>query len=406
MDLLLVTLSPHTQYKAYKDSFYHGNTHAVSRFLNVVEAEKHGHEKLMAWVRSHALRIVLEEIAREMDALWVLQMSIKDITPEFFTEFNLQTEITDVLEQHLPWLRHILLTAAQTLRASRENTKKKVERVSCALYPIMCLKNNIFPQACSVIHCQLANLRSSNNQKCQFPIGYFFYSAGISEKVIDMTSRLGLSPSYANVHRGHAILADGQMQRAKVAARHQDGHMTGWDNTQICTSVHVKQRGLAPAKVQTGTTSIIYPLWNGSPNAVRLKPNLESQQKCDMITFADLRPTRSQARNTERHILLQIIQILLSNEEGFNYMDQTDPLLKARSYQPPPSGYKTEEFVMRTTTIDEGSTEGNIEVTPDQYFVQLDFNKHDLDDRAILAIHDQETNAQIRAAQILRKKRP
>ena len=69
MDLLLVTLSPHTQYKAYKDSFYHGNTHAVSRFLNVVEAEKHGHEKLMAWVRSHALRIVLEEIAREMDAL-------------------------------------------------------------------------------------------------------------------------------------------------------------------------------------------------------------------------------------------------------------------------------------------------------------------------------------------------
>ena len=61
---------------------------------------------------------------------------------------------------------------------------------------------------------------------------------------------------------------------------------------------------------------------------------------------------------------------------------------------------------MRTTTIDEGSTEGNIEVTPDQYFVQLDVNKHDLDDHAILAIHDQETNARIRAAQILRKKRP
>ena len=61
---------------------------------------------------------------------------------------------------------------------------------------------------------------------------------------------------------------------------------------------------------------------------------------------------------------------------------------------------------MCTTTIDESSTEGNIEVARDQYFVQLDFNKHDLDDRAILAIHDQETNAQIRAAQILRKKRP
>ena len=30
MDLLLVTLGSHTQYKAYEDSFYHGNTHAVS----------------------------------------------------------------------------------------------------------------------------------------------------------------------------------------------------------------------------------------------------------------------------------------------------------------------------------------------------------------------------------------
>jgi len=104
MDLLLVTLGPHTQYKAYKDSFYHGNTHAVSQFLNVVEAEKCGRKKLTAWVRSHALTIVLEEIVREMDALRVLQMSIKDITPEFFTEFNLQTAITDVLEQYSPWL--------------------------------------------------------------------------------------------------------------------------------------------------------------------------------------------------------------------------------------------------------------------------------------------------------------
>jgi hypothetical protein len=46
MDLLLVTPGPHTQYKAYKASFYHGNTHAVSQFLNMVEAEKCRHEKL------------------------------------------------------------------------------------------------------------------------------------------------------------------------------------------------------------------------------------------------------------------------------------------------------------------------------------------------------------------------
>ena len=65
MDLLLVTLGPHTQYKAYKDSFYHGNTHCQS----VSECGGSRHKKLVAWVQSHALRIVLEEIVREMDAL-------------------------------------------------------------------------------------------------------------------------------------------------------------------------------------------------------------------------------------------------------------------------------------------------------------------------------------------------
>jgi hypothetical protein len=194
------------------------------------------------------------------------------------------------------------------------------------------------------------------------------------------------------------------MQRAKAAVRHPDGHMTGWDNTQISTSVHVEQRGLAPAKVQTGTTSIIYPLRNSSPSAIQLKPILERQQQCDMIVFADLRPTRPQARNIERHLVLQIICILLVNEEGFSYIDKDDPLLWPRAYRPPPSGYKMQEFVMHTTIIDEGSTEGNIEVGRDQYFVQLDFGKHDLDNQAILAINDQATNARIRAAQILRKK--
>jgi hypothetical protein len=123
-----------------------------------------------------------------------------------------------------------------------------------------------------------------------------------------------------------------------------------------------------------------------------------------MIVFADLRPTRPQACDIERHLLLHILHILLSNEEGFGYINKDDPLLQPRAYRPPPSGYKTQEFVMRTTIIDEGSTEGNIEVGREQYFVQLDFDKHDLDEKEILAIHDQATNAQIRAAQILRKK--
>ncbi|KAJ7886409.1 hypothetical protein B0H14DRAFT_2338246, partial [Mycena olivaceomarginata] len=39
--------------------------------------------------------------------------------------------------------------------------------------------------------------------------------------------------------------------RAQVAAR--SGHAISWDNTHLTLSVHVKQRTLGPAKVQTGT---------------------------------------------------------------------------------------------------------------------------------------------------------
>ena len=65
-----------------------------------------------------------------------------------------------------------------------------------------------------------------------------------------------------------------------------------------------------------------------------------------MIVFADLRPTRLQARDIECHLVLQIIHILLVNEEGFSYIDKDDPLLRPRAYRPPPSGYKTQEFVI------------------------------------------------------------
>ena len=47
IDLLLVILGPQNEYKPYKDSFYHGNSLAVDHLLNVVDAKKQGHDKLM-----------------------------------------------------------------------------------------------------------------------------------------------------------------------------------------------------------------------------------------------------------------------------------------------------------------------------------------------------------------------
>jgi hypothetical protein len=55
------------------------------------------------------------------------------------------------------------------------------------------------------------------------------------------------------------------------------------------------------------------------------------------------------------------------------------------------------------TTINESSTEGIIEVANDQYFIQLAFQKYDLDDTTILVIPDQATNILTCVVQILRK---
>ena len=94
IDLLLVTLGPQNEYKAYKDSFYHGNSLAVDHLLNVVDAEKQGHDQLMRWVNVRALDIVLNRVSKEMDSLRVFRMSIQDLTPEFLMEFKLQSAVT------------------------------------------------------------------------------------------------------------------------------------------------------------------------------------------------------------------------------------------------------------------------------------------------------------------------
>ncbi|KAF7976464.1 hypothetical protein HWV62_6721 [Athelia sp. TMB] len=386
MDIITEVIRPNSRFKSLSDGFFHPGNKTLFHFLNVVGADPRGQKKLESWKGDGALDVVVKRVAKEMDSLSLaFKMSAKDLTPEFLSGFDLDTSVTDVLADKSPWLQKILLAAAQTKRSERENTIKRVDK------------------SCSLIHAQLSNLRSSNSQACQLPVGYFFYSSGVSRRVMDTVSRIGLTPSYATVHEGHIILANGQMERARVAARSKNGHMTGWDNTQITTSIHVEQRSLAPPKVQTGTTSIIYALRNSSPAAIQLKPILELRKTCPIITFADIRPTSLQTRAINRQFVLEILNILLNHEDGFDYIDKSDSRIQPHSYRPPPKKYKTQEFVLRTTKIDEGSTDGNIEVAREQYFDQLGFKDHELDDAAIPSIHDQSTNAKVRAGQILRK---
>ena len=46
-------------------------TNSIDRFLNVVEAEKQGHDKLKSWLNVRALDIVLKRLTKEMDSACV-----------------------------------------------------------------------------------------------------------------------------------------------------------------------------------------------------------------------------------------------------------------------------------------------------------------------------------------------
>ena len=192
------------------------------------------------------------------------------------------------------------------------------------------------------------------------------------------------------------------MRRAQVASRLP--HSIGWDNTNISTSVFVEQREFAPPKVQSGTTSMTYSLRNATPDDMLLQPVFENRRRLDMITFnTDIRPGRSQMRAMLASFELDIVKILVDNQSGFDYL-KDNPLLRHRQFRPPPPNHKTEEFVLRTTTIEEASIDGNIRVNENVYIDQLKFenNGRELDNTGIPGFHDQSTNARIRSAQILR----
>ncbi|KAJ7493683.1 hypothetical protein FB451DRAFT_1020785, partial [Mycena latifolia] len=222
----------------------------------------------------------------------------------------------------------------------------------------------------TMIQAQLAKTRSEKNNLCAIPCSLYFLSSGMPRKVIDTLAHVGMNLSYNAVQTTHSTLAVGQMRRAQIAAR--SGHAVSWDNIHVSLSVHVEQRLLAPPKVQTGATALVYDLRGLlDPHHLDLRPILENRAIAPLITFA------------------------------VDYI-KTAPELQHARYRPPPPDHKTGEYVVRTTKLDEGSTDGTTQVNDNLYLDQLKFNIHDLDNIAVPSYNDQKMNALIRSAQVLR----
>ncbi|KAJ7983224.1 hypothetical protein DFH06DRAFT_1441030 [Mycena polygramma] len=396
IDLVIKLLVPQAAYRDNADGFYRSN--GLENLLNLVSRDKRGRKKLQKWQDDNGgIDRLLKDIQHEMDDLTVaFKRSTSEITPESLLGFDFEEHITEVCREHTPKLRRILMTAAQTPRAARENTLKDPESV-VQFSMFMMLANHATAELVTMIQAQLAKTRSQNSNLCAIPCSLYFLSSGMPRKVVDTLAHAGMNLSYNSTHAAHATLADGQIRRAQLAAR--DGHSASWDNTNISTSNHVEQRALAPPKVQTGTTMILYKLrglldirW------LELLPILDAS----LITFsADIRPTHSELKSTQQHLCISIVELLVKNSPGFEYVAGASEL-KHPQYRPPPADHKTTEHVLRTTIIDEGSTDGTVQVNDNLYIDQLKFGIHDLDNIAVPSYNDQKTNALIRSARLLR----
>ena len=167
----------------------------------------------------------------------------------------------------------------------------------------------------------------------------------------------------------------------------------------------MEQRGAAsPAKVTSGTFAVLYKVRNGNPEFMKLAPITErfKQVKIGLKFNHDLSPSRGiQWKSFLFQLKVVIVRVLTKYEKGFTKYSK----VKALQHKPRraiPKGYRTEQFPLRATTIEEATIRGNLKFHDDIYTTQLKLPMERLSEYAIPSINDQLTNSRIRSVQILR----
>ena len=116
----------------WREGFFRSK--ALVQFLNVLEMDERASEQLRISLRPLAIAMVIDEVDAEMEAAKnIFCMSSKDVTPELLLSFDLNTLLTEPLQETTPLIRRILLSAMQTVRAAKENKHQNVETVSVCI---------------------------------------------------------------------------------------------------------------------------------------------------------------------------------------------------------------------------------------------------------------------------------
>ncbi|KAJ7272251.1 hypothetical protein C8J57DRAFT_1435199 [Mycena rebaudengoi] len=256
--------------------------------------------------------------------------NVAHITPAFLRSWSLESNVARPADLHAPDLLRILRCALTTKKALEKNKKKSNET------------------ACYTILGQIISRRSQDASDFSGPISLMC---------------IGLSKGYDTTKKIINTTGNQCLLEAKEVAHSPDGHMLGYDNLNLSTSIFVEQRGSAgPAKVQSGTYPIIYKLRNPNPRALVLGPMLlRAHQAPDLNFNLDLCPTLEQSRRSHHQFCSYIIRVVCRYEPSFKHR-QDEPALQSPPTRRLPDGYMTIDKAAKICTIEENSIKGNLAV--------------------------------------------
>ncbi|KII82620.1 hypothetical protein PLICRDRAFT_71144, partial [Plicaturopsis crispa FD-325 SS-3] len=317
-------------------------------------------------MRPHAEDLVCTTVSDEMDAVNVkLRTGINDITVADLSGWSIDKAVYPVTEKFAPVLLRIIRSAATTHRATEKNVLKDRDA------------------GCNVIITQLGNFRSQRSLSFAAYVGLFCWATGSGVQTIDTLNRLGLSIAYDSIQKLLSQLANQMITRNRQVAR--GPHAMCYDNINISTSTFTEQRTSGPAKVTSGTFSMLYAIENVPPSVFSLAPILARAEKATDLTYADIRPTAAQATSFLSQFEKIVAHVLTKYSEEFIAF-ANDPLLQHTPRTPQPDDHMDKEFPMKVTTTDEASVPGNIKHWDDTYITQLEYVPVELVDTAIPTI--------------------
>ncbi|KAF9058399.1 hypothetical protein BDP27DRAFT_1241315 [Rhodocollybia butyracea] len=215
------------------------------------------------------------------------------------------------------------------------------------------------------------NIRSLQCSQLQYLFGLYAWVTGTSKQTIEVLDAAGLSVSYPTIINTIGTMADDSIALASKLT--YKPHILTYDNMDISSSQHVKQRPDTVSKVQSGCFCLIYGCHGVKDRRhMLLAPILENLRKVIPLKVRDIRPTRPQFLAYHHQTVINIIHVLGCNSKQFKFVI-SHPDIQHLSCRPLPGNLKTIFAALCATTIEEKTINGNLLNQENFYIEQMGY---------------------------------